>query len=69
MQEICPKCGSMDIIPKYDNPCIVICLDCDNEFPAKYVSRYYEREQTDEERDEEELEVDEELMGEELGLF
>ena len=69
MQEICPKCGSMDNIPKYDEPWILICLDCDNEFSSKHVHENYEDEKNDEERYEEEFEVDEELMGEELGFF
>lgn len=33
MQDMCPKCGSLDVMEKYKQPWILICNDCGHEFP------------------------------------
>lgn len=34
MEEICPNCGSLDIIQDCKQPWMLICCDCDNRFPS-----------------------------------
>jgi transcription initiation factor TFIIIB Brf1 subunit/transcription initiation factor TFIIB len=36
--EICPVCGSLDVIPDYKSPNTLVCLDCGHEFPAKHIT-------------------------------
>jgi DNA-directed RNA polymerase subunit M/transcription elongation factor TFIIS len=35
IDEICPNCGSLDVMEDFTEPHILVCLDCNTKFPAK----------------------------------
>lgn len=39
MEELCPQCGSLDVIPDYRDESMLICLDCGFEFPSKIIHK------------------------------